>query len=195
MIAIKIAWMNSYFDDLPTLHLFTLSLDCQAEPMPCRHCSKSDQWVSHGYVYKNQHLGQTQIVGKRTFCSNRSGRTGCGRTTRLYLTTEVATLQYTTFHLTAFVLALLAGLTIQQAYQRATHTNDPRNAYRWLDKLQCKLIQYRGYLKRQPAQTVIGFNTRSKQRRLLFSTLQALFSNVGELACALFQKQTQTAFI
>ncbi len=174
--------MRIYFDDLPTLHQFTLSLDCQAEPMPCRHCFRPDQWVSHGYVYKNQYLGQTQTVGKRIFCSNRTGHSGCGQTLRLYLTTEVTTLHYSTLHLAAFVLALLAGTTIQQAYQHATRTVDPRNGYRWLGKLQRKLIQYRGYLKRQPDQPKVGFNTRSKQRHILFSTLQALFSNVGESA-------------
>ncbi len=195
MVAITIAWMNCYFDDLSTLHLFSLSLDCQAEPMPCQHCSKPDQWVSHGYVYKNQHLGRTQTVGKRIFCSNRSGRSGCGRTIRLYLTSEIAGLHYSAIHLAAFVLALLAGTTIQQAYQRATHTADPRNAYRWLGKLQRKMIQYRGYLNRQPAHPVVGFNARSRQRRILFSTLQALFSTAGESACALFQKHTQTSFV
>ncbi|MES9859003.1 MAG: hypothetical protein ABW166_20735 [Sedimenticola sp.] len=112
MIAIKIAWMNRYYDDLATLHRFTLSLDCQADPLHCQHCSKSDQWVSHGYVYKKQCLGKTLAVGKRLFCSNRSGRSGCGRTLRLYLTTEVATLHYSAIHLAAFVLALLAGTTI-----------------------------------------------------------------------------------
>jgi len=182
--------MNRYFNDLDTLHRFTLSLDSQPHPIQCRHCSKQGQFVSHGFVYKKQHQGERHTVGKRLFCSNRYGRSGCGRTLRLYLTTELAFLHYTTVHLTAFVLALLGGSTIQPAYRAATQTAEPRNAYRWLNKLQRKLINYRALIHRM--QPTYRFKTINKQRRILLSTLRALFST---LTCAQIQQRTQTAFV
>ncbi|VAW82589.1 hypothetical protein MNBD_GAMMA13-290 [hydrothermal vent metagenome] len=139
--------MKRYFDDLDTLHKFTLSLDSRPDLIPCRHCSKQDQWVSHGFVYKKQYQGERRTVGKHIFCSNRHGRSGCGRTLRLYLSTELAFLHYTTVHLTAFLFAFLGGRTTQHAYRAATQTTESRNAWRWLHKLQRKLVDYRVLLK------------------------------------------------
>lgn len=187
--------MKRYFDDLDVLHRFTLSLDCQPDPIQCRHCSQQDQFVSHGFVYKKQHQGETRIVGKRIFCSNRYGRSGCGRTIRLYLVTELAFLHYTTAHMAAFLLALLSGRTIQQAYLAATHTPEPRNAYRWLSKLQRKLIDYRALTQR--ARPACRFKTINKQRHILLSTLQSLFSTLTFTlgTCAQYQQRTQTSFV
>jgi len=187
--------MKRYFDDLDTLHQFTLSLDSQPEPIQCHHCSKQDQFVAHGFVYKKQHQGEKRAVGKRIFCSNRYGHTGCGQTLQLYLTTELALLQYTTLHLSAFVLALLGGSTVQRAYQAATQTDEPRNAYRWLNKLQRKLTEYRALISRQHAQSGGLFKTRNRQRGILLATLQTLFSTLGKSACAQVQRLTQKAFV
>lgn len=187
------ARMNRYFNDLDTLHRFTLSLDCQMDPIRCHHCSKTNQFVSHGFVYKKQHHGKTRTVGKRIFCSNRSGHSGCGRTLRLYLVTEISKLHYTAVHITAFVLALLCGRTIQQAYLAATQSSDPRNAYRWLNKLQRKLIGYRALLKTQCVRPICQFAVRTRERHILLATLQALFSAIG--TCAQVQQQTQASFV
>jgi len=187
--------MKRYFDSLDTLNHFTLSLDCHTDSLCCQHCSKKDQLVSHGFVYKKQHQGKTRTVGKRLFCSNRSGRSGCGRTVRLYLVTELSRLQYTASHLTTFVLALLDGSTIQHAYRVATQTTEPRHAYRWLGKLQRKLIDYRVFVNTQPSHATCLFKTLTKQRRILLATLQTLFSAFGESACAQYQSQTQRAFV
>jgi len=187
--------MKRYFDDIESLHRFTLSLDCQAEPICCQHCSKPDQLVSHGFVYKKQHHGKTRTVGKRLFCSNRAGRSGCGRTIRLYLVTELSRLQYTTVHITAFLLALLGGHSTQQAYWAATRTAEPRNAWRWLNRLQRKLIDYRGFVHTKPSRSTCLFKAITKQRRILLSTLQTFFSTFGESACSQYQSQTQRAFV
>ena len=185
--------MKRYFDDLDALHRFTLSLDSQPHPIQCRHCSKQGQFVSHGFVYKKQHQGEKRTVGKRLFCSNRSGRSGCGRTLRLYLTTELAFLHYTTVHLTAFLFALLSGRTIHHAYRTATQTAEPRNAWRWLNKLQRKLVDYRALLKTPCLQLTHRLTVRNKQRTILFATLQALFSSID--ICAQHQHRTQTTFL
>ncbi len=185
--------MNRYFNDLDTLHRFTLTLDSQPHPIQCRHCAKRGQFVSHGFVYKKQHHGEKRAVGKRIFCSNRHGRSGCGRTLRLYLTTELAFLHYTTVHLTAFLFALLSGRSIQAAYLAATQTAEPRNAYRWLHKLQRKLIDYRALLKTPCLRLARRLTVKNKQRDILLSSLQGLFSTLG--SCAQIQQHTQTAFV
>jgi hypothetical protein len=187
--------MKRYFDDLDSLNRFTLSLDCQADSLRCQHCSKKDQFVSHGFVYKKQFHGKTRPVGRRLFCSNRYGRSGCGRTVRLYLKTELAKWHYTATHLTVFLLTLLAGQSTQQAYQVATQTTEPRNAWRWLNALRRKLIDYRVFVIPQTSQPVGLFKSMTKQRRIVLSTLQTFFSTFGESACSLYQSQTQCAFV
>ncbi len=182
-----------YFDTLDALHRFTLSLDCQTDPVRCQHCSQCDQFVSHGFVYKKQHQGDARAVGKRLFCSNRYGHSGCGRTVRLYLVTEIARLHYTVAHITVFLLVLLTGRSTQQAYQSATQTTEPRNAWRWLNKLQHQLIDYRTWVHNQL--TAGSHGSQNKHRSILLSTLQSLFSLFGNRACAQFQRQTQRAFM
>lgn len=167
--------MICYFDDLESLHRFTLSLDSQTEPLCCQHCSKRDQFVSHGFVYKKQHHGKTRTVGKRLFCSSRYGRSGCGRTVRLYLVAELSRLHYTATHLTVFLLALLAGQSTQRAYQTATQTTEPRNAWRWLNKLQRKRVDYRAMIYNRILKTpACCFTSTQTQRGILLSTLQHL---------------------
>ena len=185
--------MKRYFDTLDSLHRFTLSLDCQTDPVCCQHCSKTDQFVSHGFVYKKQRQGEPMAVGKRLLCSNRYGHAGCGRTVRLYLQTQIARLHYSTVQITAFLLALIAGHSIADAYQAATETTEPRNAWRWLHKVQRKLIDYRPLIHHRMADS--GYLTTHTQRGILLSTLQHLFSRFGKDACAQFQQQTQRTFI
>lgn len=187
--------MKRYFDNLDSLHRFALSLDCQTDALCCQHCSKKDQFVSHGFVYKKQYHAKTRPVGKRLFCSNRAGRSGCGRTIRLYLTTELARLHYTATHLTVFLLRLLAGQSTQQAYQAATQTTEPRNGWRWLNLLQRRLIDYRAFINPPIARPPARFRAVTKQRRILLSTLQRFFSTFGESACSQYQSKTQRAFV
>ncbi len=185
--------MKHYFDHINTLHQFTMTLDCQPDSIQCKHCSKQDQFVSHGFVYKKQHQGEPRIVGKRIFCSDRNGRSGCGRTIRLYLITELAFLHYTAAIMVLFLRALLNGSTIQKAYLAATQKFEPRNAYRWLNKLQRKLVDYRLFVGSTASPTDQPFRTKNKQRRILLSTLLALFELSSNCAC--YQQKTQNSFI
>jgi hypothetical protein len=75
--------MRLFFPDFDTLHRFTLELDRHQEALTCHHCARRGQLVSHGFVYRKQHNADKQPVAKRIFCSNRHGKTGCGRTRRL----------------------------------------------------------------------------------------------------------------
>ncbi len=117
---------------METLHQFTLELGFHEDALQCKNCAACNAFVSHGFIYKKQHNGDKKPVGKRVFCSNRYGKSGCGCTLRLYLAADIPTLQYSSIHLFIFLSALIAGLNIQKAYQKATGTLEPRNAYRWL---------------------------------------------------------------
>jgi len=186
--------MKVFFEDLNSTQQFTLSLDHHRDTLKCQSCSKNNQFVSHGFVYKKQHNGITKTVGKRIFCSNRFGRAGCGRTFRLYLATEIPCLHYTVCHLALFLRTLIAGGSIHCAYQSVTKTPDPRNAYRWLNKLQRKLIDYRGVLNARTKDSANRFNCRVRRLKLLLPTISALFSSTIS-SCLHYQLHTQKTFI
>lgn len=177
------------------MHLFTLTLDTHSDHLNCQHCLKNDQFVSHGFIYKKQNQGEKQAVGKRIFCSNRSGRSGCGSTFQFYLSQEIPSLHYSTLELFIFLSSLLSSLTVQEAYEKATGTCDPRNAYRWLTKLQNKLMDYRCLLNTRTEPIIEIFKSKSKRFQLLLPTLQSLFLLMKEAPCADYQNLNQMSFI
>lgn len=183
--------MRIYYASLHALEQQTRSLFNEQ----CPHCKQSQQLISHGFVYKKRSLAQSnQPVGKRVFCSNRDGHTGCGRTMRLYLDTQVRYLHYLGGCVVIFVLALLKGGTMRQAYRQATCTAEPRHAYRWLHKLFAQLSEYRGSFHRpvlQPAQTA----SPNPRRSLLASTFTALLQQFGSPLCACYQQSLQRSFL
>jgi len=193
---VKIVCMKHYFfKDLDSLDLFTVELERHQNLLECKKCSKNDQFVSHGYVYKKHVQGGIRTVGKRIFCSDRYRRSGCGSTLRLYLAAELPALQYTTTELFIFLSSLIDNISIQKAYEKATLTENPRNAYRWLTKCLRKLSDYRCFLnKRTEAQRPL-FKSKSKRRQLLLPTLQHLFVKTQHPPCAAYQMNRQACFL
>lgn len=98
--------MQKFYPDYDTIHRFTLSLDYHQNEVACLHCLKHDQFVSHGIIYKQRSMAVAEKVGKRLFCSNRSGRMGCGRTFQLYVASEVPSFRYGAAQLFVFISAL-----------------------------------------------------------------------------------------
>jgi hypothetical protein len=166
--------MKIFYDTLEALHQFTFSLD--QHELLCPSCNARDQFVSHGFCYKQHNFAATKTAGKRILCSRRSGRTGCGRTIQLYVASEVPKLHYGTTQLFAFITALLAKVSISAAYGKAVGHPESRHAWRWLKKLMQQLIVYRHYLHRDDQTESAIFATQSRSRRLLLPTLNALFS-------------------
>lgn len=177
------------------MHQFTLSLDSHSDSLTCQHCLKNDQFVSHGFIYKKQQQNEKQAIGKRIFCSNRCGRSGCGSTWQLYLSHEIPSLYYSTLELFTFLYSLMASLSIQSAYEQATGTDDPRNAYRWLSRLQNKLMDYRCLLKTRTQPGSQTVQSRCKRLQQLLPTLQRLFHLMKEPPCASYQYLRQNHFI
>ncbi len=187
--------MIKFFNTLQSMHQFTLSLDAHSDKLQCQHCFKNDQFVSHGFIYKKRHQSDKQAVGKRIFCSNRFNRTGCGSTWQLYLSQEIPFLHYSTLELFAFLCSLMASLSIQSAYEQATGTEDPRNAYRWLCRLQNKLVDYRCLLNTRTPPGIPIVQSRCKRFQQLLPTLQSLFQLMKEPPCANYQNLNQNHFI
>jgi hypothetical protein len=186
---------HHFFESMESLNQFTMELDRHQDSLVCKQCSKSDQFISHGYVYR-QLTQKTRItVGKRLFCSNRHGRSGCGSTLRLYLAFIIPVLRYDATHLMAFLNALINGMSIQKAYQAATQTDEPRNAYRWLDKLHDQLINYHGFLKTRAQELVTSFRSRTRRLQILLPTIQRLATITPSNLCRSYQLECQTCFI
>jgi len=187
--------MQKYFNNIESIDSFSLSLDYHKDVLQCAHCSRNDQFVSHGFVYKQRSQTLREKVGKRIFCSNRYGHTGCGRTFRLYIAEEFPCLQYSAAHLLVFLYALITHVTVQQAYEKATGTNEPRNAWRWLNKLQQKLIEYRCFLKHRDEDMGAQFRSRVRRLQILLPTVKRLFSSLNDCPCAHYQMHHQLSFI
>lgn len=187
--------MQKYFSHIESIDSFSLSLDVHKDVLHCLHCSKNDQFSSHGFVYKQRSQTVKGKVGKRIFCSNRYGRSGCGRTFRLYVAKEFPCLQYGAAHLFVFLLALISHATVQHAYEKATGTEEPRNAWRWINKLQRKLIEYRCFLKRRTEELGIQFSSRVRRLQILLPTVKQLFSLLDDCPCAHYQMRHQLRFI
>ena len=190
--------MRLFFDSIDHLDQFTHGLDQHIGSITCQHCLKPNQLVPHGFVYKNQHLNNLidkEPVGKRLLCSNRYGRTGCGRTIRLYLADNIPALSRTAMPITLFFLSLISGKPIQMAYQEATRTNDPRNAYRWLSKCQAKITHYRTFLANQREVFTTAISSRSQRLQILLPTIEGLHILFSDSFVADFQLLQQRGFM
>lgn len=185
--------MQRFFENIASIDAFTRSLDYRQDVLECKHCLKNDQFVSHGFVYKQRSSLICEPVGKRLFCSNRYGRTGCGRTVQLYIASEFPSLHYGATVLFVFIVALLSPLTISEAYLKATGQLDTRHAWRWMNKLMLRISEYRCYLK-SPAKRIINIVTFQVRRsQILLPTLAQLMICTGH--CSQYQLINQKPFI
>ena len=187
--------MKRFFETIDTLHRFTRELEYHQDKLQCLHCDKHDQFVSHGFVYKQRTSTQRARVGKRIYCSNREGRSGCGRTVRLYLVNEIPSLHYGSVALFIFISALLAHFTVKTAYQKATGQRETRHAWRWLNKLEHRLMDYRRFLSTCPDNIYAQFKPRTRRLQVLLPTLERLFAKFKETPCGHYQLVTQSNFI
>ena len=144
----------------------------------------------HDFIYK--HLNNSpnkEIVGKRFFCSNVKCNVGCGKTCRVQLSLSVFQLCYIAAIVWNFLLLhCISKKTIQVAYETATQTADPRNAYRWLNKLQ----EASSFIKNK-IPTPNNFFTLGNNKTALVQYLNTLYPNCN--VPAFFQSAFQTHFL
>ena len=77
--------MKIYHENLDALQQFTLALISPGNTTACLKCQKKGQLMSHAFVYKQQNNNDKKVAGKRVFCSNRDGKSGCGASIRQIL--------------------------------------------------------------------------------------------------------------
>lgn len=185
--------MQIYYSSLQAIEQRTMQLDT----LRCPHCGRFHQLVSHGFIRKKQARAEQQAVGKRVLCSNRYHRTGCGRTVQLYLDATVRHLHHAGTAVVAFVLALMAGMSIQAAYRDATGTATARHAYRWLQRLTAQLGAHRSVAHRPPLSESAAGAASGHPARLtaLMSTFSALLQALGPHPCSAYQLQWQRTFL
>lgn len=183
--------MNRFFDSLQAMHQFSLN-----PSLSCPHCGLQDQFVSHGFVYHKHHQTPTDCAGKRLVCSNRFGRFGCGRTTRLYLVQTIPSLHTSASVLFTFINLLLHGLSVVSAYQKATGQYESRHAWRWLLRLTNQLPRWRARFLTRPVSLpdTFAFSDRSPRLRTLLSTFSALLTLETVDSCAELQYRWQASF-
>jgi len=186
--------MKRFYTDFDTINAFTLSLDFHRNELECAHCFKSDQFVSHGIIVKQRSSTLLEKVGKRIFCSNRYGRSGCGRTFQLYVANEIPRFRYGATHLFIFITSLLAHLNIDEAYHQATGQTETRNAARWLSRLIRQLSEYRSYLNVIKNDYFNQISSSNQSLKHLLPTFSRLFyANKNE--CINYQLNQQRAFL
>ncbi len=186
--------MKRFYPDFDTIHAFTRSLDYHQSDLECAHCFKNTQFVSHGIIYKQRSSTHVEKVGKRLFCSNRYGRSGCGRTFQLYIATEVPAYRYGAAHLFLFITALLSNMNISDAYHHATGQFESRNAWRWLKRLMVKLTHYRSFLKYRKDDGFSIFSSPNHYLQHLLPTLARLFTSTNN-GCISYQTDRQQSFL
>ena len=186
--------MKRFYSDFNAINAFTHSLDCHQNELECAHCFKNDQFVSHGIIYKQRSSAIAEKVGKRIFCSNRYGRSGCGRTFQLYVANEIPAFRYGASHLFVFITALMANMNIVDAYHQATGQTETRNAWRWLSKLMSQLSEYRSYLKSRTNNHIHPINSSSHYLKHLLPTFSQLFY-AHHNGCFYYQFNRQRAFL
>jgi hypothetical protein len=186
--------MQVYYPSLQAIEQHTMQLDGAR----CDHCDKTNQLVSHGYIYKKQGVGaEPEPVGKRVFCSNRTYHTGCGRTVQLYMGATVRYLHHAGSVVVAFLFCLVAGMSIQRAYNNSTGAATSRHAYRWLNRLCAQLSDYRSLSHQPPLHDAAadGAANRPVRLMLLIATAETLLLRFGQPLCAAYQLQLQRAFL
>lgn len=167
------------------MHAFSL-----APELCCDRCGLDDQFVSHGFVYQKQHQSQPVRVGKRLCCSNRFGRSGCGKTVRLYLADAIPRLHYSAQVVSLFLVALLQGSSVISAYQQAIGSErEARQAWRWIGRLYRQLPLWRADFEKRSESLV---KKGSARLQVLLCSVADLLSQYG--GCFGFQALRQRAF-
>ena len=88
--------------------------------MACPHCRGVGALIGHGFLRGYAERGsETQLRGRRFFCSDRGKRSGCGRTFSAKLSTVVCGFVVRTLTLWCFLQAVLSGRTRRAAWLSA----------------------------------------------------------------------------
>lgn len=168
--------MQVFFSSLQTLESYTHSLNSLPKEDACQFCLQNNQWVSHGYVYKQCSSKGITLAGKRIICSSRYSRRGCGRTRQLYLDHCIPRRRYTLDIVIAFIGLLLKGIWLEDAYREVLqdHEKEGRHAWRWIDALYKQLGHFRSAFCLSVNTKELLTKHHHRRLRILLPTLSAL---------------------
>ena len=184
--------MQRFFNSLESLQHYLSEFRLRSPRVHCPHCHHGEHLIVHDTVRKKARSGQTLIVGRRLFCSNRGQQQGCGRTVRLSLADRIPGLYYGAQTVCLFILALLDGLSIGRAYAKATGQSHTRHAFRWMARLEQMTAQYRS----RGAPHAHGTTHPTSDRcTLILQSLTSFFSKNHQDICQHYQRTFQAPFI
>ncbi len=97
----------------------------------CPHCQATGYLIGHGFLkgYRDKN-NQTEIRGRRFFCSNRHRRNGCGRTFSVLLTDLLGRFMVPAATLWAFLKGVRGGLSRKAAWECLKSSFSLESAYR-----------------------------------------------------------------
>ncbi len=87
---------------------------------PCEHCNSTGFLILHGFLhgYDEHCFGKRIIRGHRIFCSNRSHRTGCGRTFSIFCMNIMKRFTISSYSFWRFLDNVSHGMNKTQAFRR-----------------------------------------------------------------------------
>ena len=125
----------NFFNDVSEFDSIYINLPLYA----CPHCGELG-FLKNTILFtkKLEPEPKAVIIGKRLYCTTKQG--GCGQTIRLQTSYCLFYLWYSIYVVWKFFsLHYIESQSIQSSYESATQTSNPRNAFRWLNKLNKKI--------------------------------------------------------
>lgn len=120
----------------------------EAKQWRCPHCFRAETLVGHGYLQGYSAMdGEWVVRGRRLFCSNRTRRRGCGRTTPVYMKQVLPRFIVTASQL--FWLAhrvALEGSRVSAAWNAVRGRLAQSTGYRLWNKLSVRQVHVRTHL-------------------------------------------------
>ena len=160
----------------------------------CPHCGRSETLIGHGFVRGySESCSDSEVRGRRIFCSNRALRSGCGRTFSTSLMTTLRGFVVRTLTLFAYSQAALGGLS-----RRASWLNGAGSAfslssgYRLWRRRDAAQSGLRARLSReQPAPTCAAHEPLAQ----LIAHFRVVFSEADADCFAALQVRTQSGLL
>lgn len=114
----------------------------RANQIACPQCCRAGTLVGHGLLVGYGEAGSAhEVRGRRFLCSARFRRSGCGRTFSVLIASVVAGFTVRTSTLSAFLDAVVGGITRKAAWERVQNAASElprlslRTGYRLWDRL------------------------------------------------------------
>jgi hypothetical protein len=162
---------------------------------PCPHCKATGYLILHGFLYGYPESPSSELIvrGRRFFCSNKHRRKGCGRTFSILEAVFIARFNIQSKTLWMFLVNLLGGMNIHEAFTNSARFLSPSSAYR----IRKRFILHQSSLRTSLFQNLPLSKTYSCQTKPEFHTIELLRSIFPLPSCPVteFQTSFQASFL